>query len=73
MLRERIKNKNKNRYVETNCDISHYIFREILQGRSLQRITSQAGHTHQRMARRLGDVRPALSRLHNASVRRAPL
>ena len=42
-------------YFEVNADISHYNFRQITRGGWLQRILSRVGHTHQRMARQLGE------------------
>jgi hypothetical protein len=43
-------------YFEVNADISHYNFRQITAGGWLARILARVGHTHQRMARQLGDL-----------------
>lgn len=43
-------------YFEVNADISHYNFRQINKGEWLSRILARVGHTHQRMARQLGDL-----------------
>jgi len=43
-------------YFEVNADISHYLFREIKHGKSLDRILARVGHHHARMCRILGDL-----------------
>lgn len=43
-------------YFEVNADISHYNFRALTRGRYLNTILQRVGHTHQRMARQLGDL-----------------
>eukprot|EP01046_Picozoa_sp_COSAG06_P040769 COSAG06_NODE_4969_length_3822_cov_2.028464_2_plen_482_part_00 len=43
-------------YFEVNADISHYNFRQITKGAWLDKICDRVGHTHQRMARQLGDL-----------------
>eukprot|EP01043_Picozoa_sp_COSAG02_P018280 COSAG02_NODE_849_length_16548_cov_6.418384_18_plen_423_part_00 len=43
-------------YFEVNADISHYNFRQITKGAWLEKICDRVGHTHQRMARQLGDL-----------------
>eukprot|EP01052_Picozoa_sp_SAG31_P041571 SAG31_NODE_6339_length_2057_cov_3.064351_1_plen_506_part_00 len=43
-------------YFEVNIDISHYAYRNIVDGAAYHRIMERAGHTHQRMARTFGDL-----------------
>jgi len=43
-------------YFEVNADISHYLYRNIHRGAHFERIMERVGHTHQRMARKHGDL-----------------
>lgn len=43
-------------YFEVNLDVSHYLYRNITRGVHVERIFERVGHSHQRMARKHGDL-----------------
>eukprot|EP00929_Paragymnodinium_shiwhaense_P089388 TRINITY_DN49543_c0_g1_i1.p1 TRINITY_DN49543_c0_g1~~TRINITY_DN49543_c0_g1_i1.p1 ORF type:complete len:398 (+),score=62.42 TRINITY_DN49543_c0_g1_i1:147-1340(+) len=43
-------------YFEVNADISHYLYRNICRGPHYDRIMERVGHSHQRLARKHGDL-----------------
>ncbi len=46
---------------EINGDLSHYLFKGYLKGKSVERVISKMGHTHTRMARQYGDLSAVVS------------
>lgn len=50
--------------MEVNADISHLNYRGITRGAAVETVLSRAGHMHQRMARRFGDLSAAVPDPH---------